>query len=103
MSAAMNMSKEYQEMFLKKYNVKLGFMSFFLKAATMALEEMPVVNAVIDGEDIIYRDYIDISVAVAAKNGLMVPVMRNCENKTMSEFELVNNINYIIVFERIRN
>lgn len=90
MSAAMDMRKDFQDLFVKKYGIKLGFMSFFLKAATMALEEMPVVNAVIDGEDIIYRDYIDISVAVAAKNGLLVPVMRNCENKSMSEFELVN-------------
>ena len=90
MSAAMDMRKDFQDLFVKKYGIKLGFMSFFLKAATMALEEMPVLNAVIDGEDILYRDYIDISVAVAAKTGLLVPVMRNCENKSMSEFELVN-------------
>jgi len=89
MSAAMNIRKDFQEDFLKKYNIKLGFMSFFLRAATMALEEMPVINAVIDGDDIVFRDYIDISVAVAAKTGLMVPVIRNCENKTFSEFELV--------------
>ena len=90
MSAAMDMRKDFQDLFVKKYGIKLGFMSFFLKAATMALEEMPVLNAVIDGDDILYRDYIDISVAVAAKTGLLVPVMRNCENKSMSEFELVN-------------
>jgi len=90
------MRKEYQDLFVKKYGVKLGFMSFFLRAASMALEEMPIVNAVIDGDDIIYRDYVDISVAVAAKTGLMVPVMRNCENKTMSEFELVNTLPYLL-------
>jgi 2-oxoglutarate dehydrogenase E2 component (dihydrolipoamide succinyltransferase) len=87
MSEAMTMRKEYQELFQKKYGIKLGFMSFFLKAATMALEEYPIVNAVIDGDDIVYRDYIDISVAVAAKTGLMVPVIRNCENKKFHEFE----------------
>ena len=96
MSGAMEMRKEYQDLFVKKYGVKLGFMSFFLRAASMALEEMPIVNAVIDGDDIIYRDYVDISVAVAAKTGLMVPVMRNCENKTMSEFELVNTLPYLL-------
>lgn len=87
MSAAMTMRKDFQEAFHKKYGIKLGFMSFFLKASSIALEEMPILNAVIDGNDIIYRDYIDISVAVATPTGLLVPVIRNCENKSFSEFE----------------
>ena len=64
---------------MKKHGVKLGFMSFFLKASAAALQNQPVVNAVIDGKDIVYRDYVDISVAVATPNGLMVPVIRNVE------------------------
>lgn len=93
MSAAINMRKEHQDAFVKKHGIKLGFMSFFLRASTMALEEMPIINAVIDGTDIIYRDYVDISVAVAAPTGLLVPVIRNCENKSFSEFEGVKNLN----------
>ncbi len=88
MSEVMALRNKFQEEFSKKYGVKLGFMSFFLRAATMALTEMPIVNAVIEGEDIVYRDYIDISVAVATPNGLMVPVIRNCETKSLSDFEL---------------
>ena len=56
----------------------MGFMSAFVKASTAALQEQPIVNAVIDGTDIVYRDFIDISVAVAAPTGLLVPVIRNC-------------------------
>jgi 2-oxoglutarate dehydrogenase E2 component (dihydrolipoamide succinyltransferase) len=88
MSEVMNLRNKYQEEFTKKYGVKLGFMSFFLKASTMALMENPVVNAVIDGEEIVYRDFIDISVAVATPTGLMVPVLRNCETKSLSDFEI---------------
>ena len=89
MSEAMSIRSKHQEAFLKKHGVKLGFMSFFLKATTMSLMEMPIINAVIDGNEIIYRDYIDISVAVASKTGLMVPVMRNCEAKSLANFEMV--------------
>ena len=77
------------EDFLKKYNVKLGFMSFFLKAATLALQEYPIVNSVIDGSNIVKRNYIDISVAVATPTGLMVPVLRNCQKMKFHDFELV--------------
>lgn len=79
------------EDFLKKYNVKLGFMSFFLRAATLALEEYPVVNSVIDGTEIVRRNYVDISVAVATPTGLMVPVLRDCQNKGFHELEQVNS------------
>lgn len=66
--------------FQKKHGVKLGFMSLFIKAAVSALQTQPIVNAVIDGKEIVYRDYCDISVAVSTPTGLMVPVLRNCEN-----------------------
>jgi 2-oxoglutarate dehydrogenase E2 component (dihydrolipoamide succinyltransferase) len=72
---------------LKKYGVKLGFMSFFLKAATLALQEYPVVNSVIDGAEIVRRNYTDISVAVATPTGLMVPVIRNTHTLKFHELE----------------
>lgn len=78
MSGFMNIRKEIGDAFAKKHNVKLGFMSAFVKAAAAALKEQPVVNAVIDGSDMVYRDFIDISVAVATPTGLMVTVLRNC-------------------------
>ena len=74
---------------MKKYGIKLGFMSFFLKAATLALQEYPIVNSVIDGNEIIKRNFIDISVAVATPNGLLVPVLRNCQAMKFHDFELV--------------
>lgn len=80
MFEAQNTRKALGEDFLKKYNVKLGFMSFFIKAATLALQEYPVVNSVIDGNEIVRRNYVDISIAVATPTGLMVPVLRNCQN-----------------------
>jgi len=89
MSEIMSLRVKYNEDYQKKYGIKLGFMSFFLKAATTALMEMPVVNSVIEGDNIIYRDFIDISVAVSTPTGLMVPVIRNCESKSLSDFELI--------------
>lgn len=74
---------------MKKYNIKLGFMSFFLKAATLALKEFPVVNSVIDGNEIVRRNYVDISVAVSTPTGLLVPVLRNCQDMKFHDFELV--------------
>ena len=85
----MGLIQELGEDFLKKYNVKLGFMSFFLKAATLALQEYPVVNSVIDGNEIVRRNFVDISVAVATPPGLLVPVLRNCQNMKFHDFELV--------------
>lgn len=87
MSGYINLRKEYGEAFLKKHNIKLGFMSGFLKAATIALKDQPVVNAVIDGTDIVYRDFIDISVAVSTPKGLAVPVIRNTQNMEMLDLE----------------
>ncbi|XKL69455.1 hypothetical protein PGB90_007224 [Kerria lacca] len=87
MSNIMTFRKANLENFQKKHGIKLGFMSAFLKAAAYALQEQPVVNAVIDGNEIVYRDYIDISVAVATPKGLVVPVIRNVENMTYADIE----------------
>ncbi|CAH0550861.1 unnamed protein product [Brassicogethes aeneus] len=80
--------KQHQEAFQKKHNLKLGFMSAFLKASAYALQDQPVVNAVIDGQEIIYRDYVDISVAVATPKGLVVPVIRNVEKMSFADIEI---------------
>ena len=88
MSSYINMRKDFGEAFLKKHNVKLGFMSGFVKASTLALKEQPVVNAVIDGKDIVYRDFVDISVAVSTPKGLVVPVLRNCQDMGMHDVEI---------------
>jgi 2-oxoglutarate dehydrogenase E2 component (dihydrolipoamide succinyltransferase) len=87
MSAYIAARKKYQDAFVKKHGVKLGFMSGFVKAATHALKEQPVVNAVIDGDSIVYRDFIDISVAVSSPTGLVVPVLRNCQDMGFQDVE----------------
>lgn len=84
----MEFRKTHQETFTKKYGLKLGFMSPFIAASAYALKDQPVVNAVIDGTDIVYRDYVDISVAVATPKGLVVPVLRSVENKNFAEIEI---------------
>lgn len=89
MSAIMEIRKKYKEMYQQKYDVSLGFMSFFTKAVTIALKEFPVINAMIDGDEIVYHDYCDISIAVSTPKGLVVPVIRNAEKLSMSEIELV--------------
>ncbi|KAL6064297.1 2-oxoglutarate dehydrogenase complex component E2 [Balamuthia mandrillaris] len=83
----MQMREEFKEEFQKKHGVKLGFMSAFVKAAVRALQDQPVVNAVIDGQDIVYRDFIDISVAVATPKGLVVPVLRGCDKMSFADVE----------------
>ncbi|KOC64716.1 Dihydrolipoyllysine-residue succinyltransferase component of 2-oxoglutarate dehydrogenase complex, mitochondrial [Habropoda laboriosa] len=88
MSRIMEFRKTHQESFTKKYGLKLGFMSPFIMASSYALKDQPVVNAVIDGTDIVYRDYVDISVAVATPKGLVVPVLRSVENKNFAEIEI---------------
>lgn len=87
MTALIGMRKEYKDAFLEKHGVKLGFMSAFIKASSAALMDIPVVNASIDGDDIIYRNYADISVAVATPTGLLTPVIRNCESLSFAEIE----------------
>ncbi|KAH1001052.1 hypothetical protein HUJ04_013312 [Dendroctonus ponderosae] len=88
MTSIMDFRKTHQDGFVKKYGTKLGFMSAFLKASAYALQDQPVVNAVIDGNEIIYRDYVDISVAVATPKGLVVPVIRNVESMNFADIEL---------------
>ncbi|KAK4336530.1 hypothetical protein RND71_044246 [Anisodus tanguticus] len=87
MSNAIEMRNLHKDAFLKKHNLKLGFMSTFVAASVFALKDQPVVNAVIDDQEIIYRDYVDISVAVATPKGLVVPVLRNCENMNYAQIE----------------
>lgn len=88
MSFIMDFRKQNLEAFQKKYGMKLGFMSAFCKAAAYALQDQPVVNAVIGENEIIYRDYVDISVAVASPKGLVVPVLRNVEGMNFADIEL---------------
>ncbi len=87
MSAVIRARADCREAFEAKHGVRLGFMSFFVKAATVALTEQPVVNAEIDGDDIIYRDYCNIGVAVGAPQGLVVPVLRDTERMGFSDIE----------------
>ncbi len=79
-----------QDLFLETHGVKLGFMSAFVKASADALLKVPAVNGVIDGDEIIYRDYTDISIAVATPKGLVVPVLRNVDSLSFAEVEKVS-------------
>jgi len=87
MGAIMELRNEYKEAFEKRHGVKLGFMSFFVKACIQALQEFPAVNAEIEGEDIIYKNYYDIGVAVGTERGLVVPVLRDADTQSMAEIE----------------
>ena len=87
LSDVMALRKQHQEAFKKKHGVKLGFMSFFIKAAIEALKELPALNAEIRGTDIVYHDYFDIGVAVGGGKGLVVPVLRNAERLGFAEIE----------------
>lgn len=87
MTAIMELRKQHKELFQKTHGVGLGFMSFFTKACTYALQEWPAVNAYIDGDNIIYHEYCDISIAVSAPKGLVVPVIRNAESLSMADIE----------------
>lgn len=88
MSAVIALRARYKEKFERRHGIKLGFMSFFVKAAVYALEKFPVLNASIDGTDIIYHSYFDIGVAVGTERGLVVPVVRSADQKTFAEIEL---------------
>ena len=87
MSNVIKMRKDYQDDFLKKYGVKLGFMSFFVKASIEALKLFPAVNAEIDGEEIVYKNYYNISFAVATDKGLVVPVLKNADEMSFAQIE----------------
>ena len=87
MSAVMSLRKQYNERFEKKHGIKLGFMSFFVKAAIEALKAYPAVNASIDGEDVVFHHYYDIGVAVSGSRGLVVPIVRDADHLSMAELE----------------
>lgn len=87
MDAVMQLRNEYKDLFEKTHNVRLGFMSFFVKAAVAALKRFPNVNAFIEGSDIIYHNYYDVGVAVSTERGLVVPILRNVESMSMAEIE----------------
>jgi 2-oxoglutarate dehydrogenase E2 component (dihydrolipoamide succinyltransferase) len=87
MSAIMALRSEYKEVFEKKHSVKLGFMSFFVKACIVALKEIPAINAEIDGTDIIYKNFYDIGVAVGSPQGLVVPVLRDADKLNLAQIE----------------
>ncbi|MPY67224.1 2-oxoglutarate dehydrogenase complex dihydrolipoyllysine-residue succinyltransferase [Deinococcus sp. SDU3-2] len=87
MKPAMDLRKKYQDQFVAKHGVKLGFMSLFVRAATEALRQFPVVNASVDGKDIIYHGYYDIGIAVASDRGLVVPILRDTDQMSLAGIE----------------
>ena len=87
MSAVMALRAKYKDKFKERHGVNLGFMSFFTKATCYALQEWPAVNAYIDGDELVYHDYCDISIAVSAPKGLVVPIIRNAESLSMADIE----------------
>lgn len=87
MQPVIDLRNKYKDLFAKKYDVKLGFMSFFVKASIEALKRFPAVNASIDGSDIVYHGYFDVGVAIASPRGLVVPVLRNADQMSLAEIE----------------
>src|SRR4029077_10608891 len=87
MAPVMEMRKKYQERFEKEHGTRLGFMSFFVKAAVHALKRYPIVNASIDGNDIVYHGYFDVGVAVGSPRGLVVPILRDCDQMSFPDIE----------------
>jgi 2-oxoglutarate dehydrogenase E2 component (dihydrolipoamide succinyltransferase) len=87
MTHVMALRAQYRELFEKKHGVKLGFMGFFVRACVQALKEIPAVNAEIDGTDIVYKNYYHVGIAVGTERGLVVPVVRDCDQKTIAEIE----------------
>jgi 2-oxoglutarate dehydrogenase E2 component (dihydrolipoamide succinyltransferase) len=88
MTAVIAAREAYKDLFAKKHGIKLGFMSFFAKASCLALKDIPAANAYIEGDEFVYHDYVDISVAVSAPNGLVVPVVRDAHAKSFAQIEL---------------
>ena len=87
MTAVMEARAKYKDLFEKKHQIRLGFMGFFIKAAVLAARDVPAVNASIEGEEIVYHKYMDVSVAVSAPNGLVVPVIRDAQDLGFAEIE----------------
>src|SRR5206468_11095824 len=87
MAPVMEMRKKFQEKFEKEHGTKLGFMSFFVKAAVHALKKYPVINASVDGNDIVYHGYFDIGIAVGSPRGLVVPILRDADQMSIAEID----------------
>ena len=87
MKPIMDLRGKYKDQFKEKYGVGLGFMSFFTKAVCEAMKDFPAVNARIDGEELVYNDFVDISIAVSAPKGLVVPIIRNAESLSLAQIE----------------
>ena len=87
MQPVMDLRKKYQDRFEKEHGVRLGFMSFFVKAAVYALKKYPVVNASVDGNDIVYHGYFDIGIAVGSPRGVVVPILRNADQMSFADIE----------------
>lgn len=87
LTQVMILRERYKDLFAKEYQIKLGFMPFFIKASVSALKAFPDVNAYLDGEDLVYRNYYDIGIAVSTYRGLVVPVLRDCDQHTFAEME----------------
>ena len=87
MGAVINLRKQYKDLFEKKHGAKLGFMGFFVKACVQALKELPAVNAEIDGQDLVYKNYYHVGVAVGTDKGLVVPIIRDADQLSIAEIE----------------
>jgi 2-oxoglutarate dehydrogenase E2 component (dihydrolipoamide succinyltransferase) len=87
MSAVMKLRNDYKELFEKKHGTKLGFMGFFVRACVQALRDVPAVNAEVDGTDLVYKNYYHIGIAVGTEKGLVVPVVRDCDSKSLAQIE----------------
>ena len=87
MKPIMDLRKQYQDVFEKRHGIRLGFMSFYVKAVTEALKRFPEVNAAIDGDDIVYHNFFDVSIAVSTPRGLVTPVLRDCDKMNLAEIE----------------
>jgi 2-oxoglutarate dehydrogenase E2 component (dihydrolipoamide succinyltransferase) len=87
MAPIMKLRKQYGEIFEKKHGIKLGFMSFYVKAVVESLKRYPEVNAALDGDDIVYHNYFDVSIAVSTPRGLVTPVLRDCDNMSLADIE----------------
>src|SRR5699024_600471 len=87
MGPIMALRKQYQEIFEKRHDIRLGFMSCYVKAVVESLKRFPAVNASIDGEDIVYHNYFDVSIAVSTPRGLVTPVLRDCDRMSLADIE----------------
>ena len=87
MKPIMDLRKQYKDAFEKRHDIRLGFMSFYVKAVTEALKRFPAVNASIDGDDIVYHNFFDMSIAVSTPRGLVTPVLRDCDKMSCAEIE----------------